>query len=198
MGRLSVPQEQPKPLGKREDMVVIQVVLIRHAEPRVSGDIPATEWPLTELGRNAARALERSLKGSLSTTSLWTSPERKARETAALAFPSLVADARDELREIERPWYSSADEYAEAADSYLRREAVEGWERREDVTDRIERLNRSLSSSERHVLVSHGLFITAWLDHEIGLDGPLSFWSDLQMPDAWEINFEAETIRRIS
>jgi hypothetical protein len=35
-------------------------------------------------------------------------------------------------------------------------------------------------------------------DHEIGLSDPLSFWSDLRMPDAWMADFEGKSLERSS
>ena len=45
--------------------------------------------------------------------------------------------------------------------------------------------------------MSHGLLLTTWLDHEIGLNDPLSFWSNLRMPDAWVADFEDKSLERI-
>ena len=45
--------------------------------------------------------------------------------------------------------------------------------------------------------MSHGLFITTWLDHEMGLTDPFVFWSELRMPDAWELDLDEKSFRRI-
>jgi broad specificity phosphatase PhoE len=124
-------------------------------------------------------------------------PERRARETAALAFPLVVASLQDQLGEVKKPWYASADEVTDATREYLKGEAVEGWERREDVISRTAQLKSDFGASERLVLVSHGVFLTTWLDQEIGLDDPFSFWSDLRMPDAWVADFEDGSLKRI-
>lgn len=126
-----------------------------------------------------------------------TSPERRARETAALAFPLEVAGIREQLSEVRKPWYASADEHANAVADYLKGDELEGWERREDVITRTAELKSDVVSSESLVLVSHGLLLTTWLDHERGLDDPFAFWSDLRMPDAWELNFEDTSLRRV-
>jgi broad specificity phosphatase PhoE len=104
---------------------------------------------------------------------------------------------RDELSEVKRPRYASADEHANAAVRYLRGEAVEGWEPREDVITRVAHLKLDFGSSESLVLVSHGLLLTTWLDDKIGLDDPFSFWSKLRMPDAWEFSLEEKSLERI-
>ena len=173
------------------------VVLIRHAEPLMAGETPGADWPLTEKGENDATALGAILADQSTSAIVLTSPERRARETAALALPLVIACDRDELSEVKKPWYASADEHTNAVAEYLRGEVVEGWERHEDVLSRIAHLKSDFGSSERLVLVSHGLLLTIWLDHEIGLNDPLSFWSGLRMPDAWVADFDHKSLQRI-
>ena len=127
-----------------------------------------------------------------------TSPERRAHETAALALPLMVAGVLDQLSEVKKPWYASTDEHTNAVAKYLKGEVVEGWERREDVISRIAQLKSDFGCSESpFVLVSHGLLLTTWLDHDIGLNDPLSFWSNLTMPDAWVVDFKDNSLERI-
>ncbi len=174
------------------------VLLIRHAEPVTAGDTPGTQRPLTLEGRNHARELGKQLCGRSFPTVVLTSPERRASETAALVFPSVVAATRDELSEVKRPWYAEADEHVNALAGYLRGDAVEGWEPQGDVIARISRLTPDFRSSEHPVLVSHGVLLTIWLRHQVRLDDPVSFWSNLRMPDAWEFDFQSKSIKRIS
>ena len=126
-----------------------------------------------------------------------TSPERRARETAALAFPSVVAGIRNQLSEVRKPWYASGDEHANAVADYLKGEVLAGWERREDVISRVAQLKSEFGSSDRLVLVSHGLLLTTWLAHESGLNDPLSFWSDLRMPDVGDFDLEDTSLGRV-
>jgi len=163
----------------------------------MAGETPGAEWPLTEKDRNDATVLGTSLAGRSTSAIVLTSPERRARETAALALPLVVAGVRDQLSEVKKPWYASADEHTSAVAKYLKGEVVEGWERREDVIRRIAQLKSDFGSSESLVLVSHGLLLTTWLDHGIGLNDPLSFWSNLRMPDAWVADFEDKSLERI-
>ena len=173
------------------------IVLVRHAEPLMAGETPVAEWPLTEKGRNDATVLGTSLADRSTGAIVLTSPERRARETAALALPLTVAGVRDQLSEVKKPWYASTEEHTSAVVKYLKGDVVEGWERREDVISRIAQLKSDLGSSESLVLVSHGLLLTAWLDHDIGLNDPLSFWINLTMPDAWVADFENHSLERI-
>jgi len=136
---------------------VTPVVLLRHAEPLMVGETPGADWPLTEKGRNDATMLGPSLAGRSASAIVLTSPERRARETAALALPSVVARVRDQLSEVKKPWYDSADEHTSAVAKWLKGDVVAGWERREDLIRRIAQLRSDFGSSESLVLVSHGL-----------------------------------------
>ncbi len=186
-----------KPLCSREDRPVTSIALIRHAEPLMVGETPAAARPLTEKGRNDARVLGTHLTGRSVITLVWASPERRARESAALAFPLMVTGVRDQLSEVKKPWYASADELENAVAKYLNGEAVEEWEPREDVIARIAQLKLEFGSLEGLVLVSHGLLLTTWLHYEIGLDDPFRCWSNLRIPDAWEFNLKEKSLERI-
>ncbi len=111
------------------------------------------------------------------------------------AFPLAAAGVRAQLSEVKKPWYASADEHANAVEKYLSGEAVEHWESRDAVVRRITQLKSDFGSLESLALVSHGLLITTWLHSEIGLDDPFSFWSDLRMPDAWEVRVDQKSSR---
>lgn len=177
-----------------------RVVMVRHAEPLVDAGIPAAEWPLTDQGRENAGALGRRLADGSAPTTVWTSPERKARDTAAQALPSTSVRVRPELGEVTKPWYPTSGEVADAVASYLRGD-VEGWEPRTDVIARLLRLTpveADLRASERAVVVSHGVLITTWLDHAFGLEDPYSFWSNLRTPDAWELDLGERSLQRIA
>ena len=163
----------------------------------MTGETPGSEWPLTQKGRKDASALGTSLAGRFTSAIVLTSPERRARETAALFLPSVVPDIGDQLSEVKKPWHASANEHTNAVTKYLKGETVEGWERREDVISRIAQLKSDFGSSKSLVFVSHGLLLTTWLDHEIGLSDPLSFWSELRIPDAWVVDFEDKSLERI-
>jgi len=187
-----------KPFPLRVDGPVVRVVLIRHAEPVARGESPPAERPLTEKGRNDAGVLGTKLAGRSAGKVVWTSPERRARETAELVFPLAVPRVRHQLGEVTKPWYASADELTDAAARYLKGEVVEGWELRKNVITRIDQLKSDFGSMESLVLVSHGMLLTTWLDHDIGLSDPLSFWSNLQMPDAWELNLDDKSLERFA
>jgi broad specificity phosphatase PhoE len=175
---------------------VTKVLLVRHAEPFMSGETPGANWPLTERGRSEASALGTGLS-EWPPAVIWTSPVRRARETAALTFPFVAAEVWSLLSEVKKPWSASSDEHARAVVKYLRGEVVAGWEHRAAVIARIAQLKLAFESFDSLVLVSHGLFITTWLDHEVGINDPYLFWSNLRMPDAWELDLDEKSFHRI-
>ncbi len=181
----------------REDGPVTSVILIRHAEPRLAKDLPSAQWPLSERGRNDATALGTSVAHHCGGATVVTSPERRASETAALAFPSVTSHVSDRLSEVNKPWYDSHESHMAEAAKYLRGEAVEGWESRNEVITRFAQLLSDFRSSEVLVVVSHGLAVTTWIDHEIGLKDPWFFWSQLTMPDAWLTDHEHKSLVRL-
>jgi broad specificity phosphatase PhoE len=179
-------------------MALMSVLLVRHAQPGIAGGGLGGRSPLSEKGRSDARELGRTLAGLSAPALVWSSPEPRAYETAALAFPSAVPVARDELSEIEKPWYQSAEGHADAFARYLRGEDLDGWETRDEVLGRITRLRSDLQPTERHVLVTHGMLLAVWLDDEGLLVDPLSFWLDLRLPDAWEFDADGKVLSRVA
>jgi broad specificity phosphatase PhoE len=177
---------------------VTRLVLIRHAEPLVSGGTPGAQWRLTNEGKENAGALGRRIDERSPTPLVWTSPERKARETAEHAFPSVPTVVREELGEVEKPWYPTTDELTQAVASYLGGEIVAGWERREDVIARLSPLRADVGPGERLAVVSHGVLLTVWLNDEGVLEDPFAFWSELRTPDAWELDLEDKSLQRIA
>ena len=175
-----------------------RLVLVRHAQPLVADGTPADQWPLTDQGRYDAGELGRRLADGSATTIVYTSPERKARETAALAFPSDAAHVREQLSEVKRAWYAKPEEFAHAVANYLGGEVVDGWERREDALARLASPKADCTPWERIVVVSHGVLLTTWLHHVRGLEDPFRFWSNLRMPDAWELGTEEKSLERVA
>jgi broad specificity phosphatase PhoE len=175
---------------------VTPVILLRHAESLPGAESPANQ-PLTDKGRRDASELGRRLARRNLSPRVWTSPERRALETAGLVFPLAAISVRRQLREVEKPWYPSGREHSKAVACYLSGETVEGWEPREDVIARITELTFDLRASECLVLVSHGVLLACWLVHALDLEDPFSFWSNLGMPDAWEVDFDDKALLRV-
>lgn len=167
------------------------VVLVRHAEPAQDSAQPPAQWPLSDAGHQAAARLGREL-ARLGLTAVLASDETKAVQTAQhLATATnapLVIDQR--LREVERPWIDMG--FAEAVARYLTGETVEGWETRDLVVRRIDDAIRHLASKGPTAIVTHGTAMTVYLDR-VATIRPVSFWSNLTMPDAWLFDGHAPT-----
>jgi broad specificity phosphatase PhoE len=117
--------------------------LVRHAETIMNRDLPSHEWPLSDAGREAARALALSGPARSST-------EAKALETARLA--GLVAEPDDRLREVRRPW---SDDYESDVARYLAGEELPEWEPRGEALERLSAATEDFDG----VVVTHGLAI---------------------------------------
>jgi broad specificity phosphatase PhoE len=123
---------------------------------------------------------------------LFTSPEEKARETAAVLADVLGVNviADDRLREVQRPWIN--DNFADVVARYLNGDLIEGWEPLDEVVSRWEAFFVSRPSEGPIGVVSHGTAMSCLL----GGDDPADrarFWSDLTMPDAWTFSGEVPT-----
>lgn len=175
--------------GQGPGASVSRVLLLRHAMPVVDAALPAAQWPLSDAGRSAARALA----GTLPRDGIrLTSPEPKARETLALACPGeAVTDAR--LGEVCRPAEPVGDGFRAVRRDWVagrldRRHR--GWESPQDAAARFhaavtERLPGTL------VVATHGMVLTAWLvsiGHVESGELAARFWDGLALPDLVDVN----------
>lgn len=142
-------------------IVVVEIVLVRHAEPEwVKDGLNVVNPPLTDRGHRQAERLAESLRGQ-HFDEILVSPLTRARQTAA---PILEALGRAEsidpwLEEIRDPgWHGTPAEKAEQAYREMRERAperrwdgLEGGEPIRDFVDRV-RLGASLFLEERGVM----------------------------------------------
>lgn len=118
------------------------LLVITHPEVVIDPATPIPEWGLCETGRRRADAFARS-DTLAAVTHVWTSPERKARETAALlADPrNLPITVEPRLAENDRSatGYLPPAEFEAAADAFFAhpRTSYRGWERAFDAQKRI-------------------------------------------------------------
>jgi broad specificity phosphatase PhoE len=157
------------------------VILVRHAKSAVDPTTPAAQWALSDEGVDGATELGRHLKG----TTVVASTERKAIETAAALGPVAVTTS-PAFCEVERPWYNGESELRHYVADWFSGTPVKGWESRGDA---IARFARGIEEFDPDglVIVTHGTVMTAWLSSIGAVDDALAFWSDLRMPDAWEL-----------
>ena len=153
------------------------MILVRHAKPIVDPSVAPAEWALAPGAHAAAAELGRHLRGQ----TVVASTERKAIDTAAaLGLGPVTTSAA--FCEVDRPWYDDAADMVRDAARWFAGETLAGWE---PFADGVGRFGQSIGDAD--VVVTHGTVMTAWL-MSLGLvDDPFAFWSDLRMPDAWEV-----------
>ena len=77
------------------------IILIRHGQTTTNAQsllAGRSDPPLTEMGRRQAMSLRPLLDG---VREVWTSPLRRARDTAALALPHLAAEVKESFIEVD-------------------------------------------------------------------------------------------------
>jgi broad specificity phosphatase PhoE len=163
------------------------LILVRHAMPAYSEDVPADEWPLSPDGFSAARQLTLPA-GAL----LAASNEVKAWQTLEHAGP-VIRDPR--FRELSRveAWDGP---FRELRRSYVDGAALAGWESHEAVAARFDNGVAELvvrSGSRPLVIASHGMAMTVWLRSRGCITEPGEFWAALRFPDCVAVDLDART-----
>jgi broad specificity phosphatase PhoE len=159
-----------------------EVWLLRHAETewsRTHKHTGRTDIPLTDNGRDVARALRARLEGH-SFALVLCSPLARARETAQLAGlePSALDD---DLLEWDYGAYegvTTLEIRVERPDWYLWRDGAPGGEAPDAVAARCDRVVARLRSTEGDVaIVAHGHILRAlaarWVEAPVALGGHL-------------------------
>ncbi len=158
--------------------------LVRHGRPRVDPTSPAPTWPLAAGAYDEVAGWAHGLPAG----AWWaTSPEPKARATAAVLHPGRL-EVVDDLAEHRRGpgWTHDFTRTVERAFASPERAAAPGWEPLVDCRDRVVAAVRTLAAAHpvgHVVLVGHG---TAWTVAAAALTGrepDLDRWRSLGMPD---------------
>ena len=159
-----------------------EVWLLRHAETewsRTGKHTGRTDIPLTDKGRDVARALRARLEGHNFALVLC-SPLSRARETAQLAGldPSALDDDLLEWDYGEYEGLTTPEIRAQRPDWYLWRDGAPGGESPDDAAARCDRVIAQLRSTEGDVaVVAHGHVLRAiaarWVDAPVALGGNL-------------------------
>jgi probable phosphoglycerate mutase len=138
----------------------LEIWLVRHGETAASRDGVLAGWadlPLTELGREQARAVAPALAGE-PFHGVWSSDLDRAVTTARLAWGEPRTDAR--LREINfgtlegQPWQTLAPEYKQAFIAFDGFHPP-GGESLDEVRERVFAFLAVLPAG-RHLLFTHG------------------------------------------
>ena len=163
-------------------------VLIRHSDPEVDPDRPASEWSLSAVGIEQCGTLASKLERFLPAT-LLSSPETKAVETAERIGSHLGIgfSIRENLREHRRPAvFLPQSEFQENIRGFFAApdSIVYGSESSNDVAKRIEaEVCRALAEHpEGNILmVTHGTAMTSFTSRHINTDA-YSLWQSLDLP----------------
>jgi 2,3-bisphosphoglycerate-dependent phosphoglycerate mutase len=165
------------------------LILIRHSQSQPQPDHPASQWPLTEAGRQRCSALAARL-AAYTPDLIVTSRERKASETGALvaAQLGLPVSSAEGLHEHMREhigWLPNPDfEHAVAA-FFMRPDVlVFGEETAAQAGARFDAAVQTVLAShpgKNVAIVAHGTVITLFAAQHAGI-APLPFWKRLGMP----------------
>lgn len=141
-----------------------KLIIITHPEVSIDPAVPITEWGLNAVGRK--RATEFASSGILSNvTQIWTSDERKARETGEiLAAPrKLSVKCNLDLGENDRSatGYLPLKDFEAAADAFFAQpeSSYRGWEPAIEAQIRIHRTVTKIIRSHDAgdlAIVTHG------------------------------------------
>lgn len=140
------------------------LLVITHAEVAVDPMRPITDWQLSETGRRRVADLSTSEVVAFVTV-IWSSAERKARETAAILAKArgMTAAIDPDLGENDRSatGYLPPEQFEAAADAFFGRpdESYRGWERASDAQARIATAVRRITAGHTGgdlAIVTHG------------------------------------------
>jgi broad specificity phosphatase PhoE len=166
--------------------------LVRHASPAHGPDTPAADWELSDDGRRGAETLRHVLPPD---AILVSGPEPKARRTLE---PSGRVTIDNRFREVERDEPCEGD-FRARRHAYLTGTHHPGWEPHAEVIARFDtgiRFWQPRAGDQPLVVATHGMAMTLWLT-TLSPDNPGEFWSDLRLPDVFEVNPATGRIGRV-
>jgi broad specificity phosphatase PhoE len=173
------------------------LIVVRHAKPEATPEVPPNEWVLSDSGVAAASALRLRLPAD---GYLVSSGEPKAWQTLG-GSDAVRKDRRfNEVERIAEPW---GDDFREKRREYVSGTEHPGWESHRSVARRFQAaVDDHLGSCRGDPLVvaSHGMAITIWLVSAgvIGPDRAAAFWLDLRFPDCHGVDLTARSVRRLT
>jgi broad specificity phosphatase PhoE len=166
-----------------------RLVLIRHAPPDITPEVPSPRWVLSAQGRERCGWLADQLD-TLGVARLYSSLEPKALETAALVGMRLGLEVRPrpDLHENDRTSlaFGSADGLKHTIRRFFEApfERVMGRETARDALTRFKTAVRALvaeAPDETVAVVAHGVVITLLAASRNAID-PFDFWDALSSP----------------
>lgn len=143
------------------------LLFVTHSEVVIDPDQPITDWPLSVVGRARMVQFAQTLAaGAVHVVGVWSSDERKARDSAEIIAehlglkPCIAHDLHENDRSA--TGYIATPEFWEVVAQFFGRpdESVRGWETARDAQTRIVRSVEQVLAAETApgliVVVSHG------------------------------------------
>ena len=169
----------------------MRLLLVRHAMPAFGPEAPPEAWDLSEQGHAGADSLRSVIPADALRVS---SVEPKAQQTLA---PSgrVVTDRR--FNEVRRDEPYEGD-FRTRRLAYVTGTDHAGWEPRDAVRRRFDEGIRFWLRADAPTLAvaSHGMAMTLWLA-SIGLRDPGQFWSELRLPDVFDVDLASGNVTRV-
>lgn len=165
------------------------MILVRHAQPEVDPGVAAVDWTLSASGRSQATMLAARIR-PLMPDAIFTSPERKARETAEILGAALQLAVRvvPEFREHDRqgvPYLHAPGEFEECIRRVFAfpQQCGFGNESGEAALARFRCGVRQVVQlgARRPVVVSHGTVLSLYIAAELGIDA-FGVWQRMRTP----------------
>lgn len=167
------------------------LILIRHSLPEIYPSVPASEWHLSEVGKERADTLAGQLS-NYDFPSITSSTEPKAIETAQIIANRLQLNVEiaGGLHEHERPQtaFRSKEEFRQTI-AHLFNEPKQlsfGNETAQEASDRFDGAVQELLlryPDRGLAIVSHGTVISLFAARHLKVD-PYQFWQQLGLPCA--------------
>lgn len=179
------------------------VILVRHAEPVLVPERPASQWELSDRGWEDSRALGGRLAG-MGIDGVFTSFETKAVETGAaiggyLRVPVSVLDGLEEQGCDTVPWLEDANALRHLVERHFQepRNVVMGLETSFNAGQRMARTIEAHKQGVRlPAYVSHGRVIAAYLAALTGQPA-WDIWQPLRLPDALVVDLDARSFSTV-
>ena len=166
------------------------LILVRHSEPEIRADKPASTWRLSKRGHTRASQLAQELR-AFSPASIWCSKEPKAIETAqiladALNVPVNVTDGLEEHHRSSVAFFPTQDDFERAIEQFFRNpdRLVLGDETAQHALQRFTAaINRIIATdtAKTAIVVTHGTVMTLYMASVAGIR-PMRFWRNLDTP----------------
>ena len=169
------------------------LILVKHARPVITPDLPAAQWTLSEAGRASCEPLARAL-AAWRPEALIASQEPKAMETARLVaerlgVPWRAAPGLHEHNREGAPYFADEAAFAAAAEALFTQPDARVYGR-EMASEALRRFSAALDAAvashadQRVAVVAHGTVIALYVASQWGMSAREGYdlWRRLGLP----------------